>query len=136
MATKVKGLGTLLKVTISSVLTTVAQRVSIGGPDQSVGVKDVTTLDDTHVQKLPTISDSGQMNLTIFYDPTDSVHTFLFGLAQSPASVVWALVVPTGTPATFTFTAILTKFSANGMEVDGYLGADITLDISGAIVQT
>lgn len=135
-AAPVKGLGTLLKVTIASTLTTVGLRVSISGPDMSVGVKDLSTLDSTHAEKGPTIPDSGSISLSLFYDPTDATHTNLFTLANTPAVVVWALVIPTGTPATFTFSAILSKFALNGMEVDGYLGADVTLDITGAIVQT
>ena len=134
--TRVKGLGTLLKATISSTLTTIGMRVSIGGPDMSVNVKDVSHLDSTHVEKLPTIPDSGTLSLSMFYDPTDSTDTFLFGLSQTPAVTVFALIIASGTPATFTFSGILTKFSPNGMEVDGYIGADVTIDITGAVVQT
>jgi hypothetical protein len=132
----IPGLGTLLKATITSVLTTVAQRVSIDGPEMSVGTAETTNLDSTWKTFRPTLPDGGTLSGTLQYDPKDASHAFLFTLISSPSQTgnVMNLVFKDGTIAAFT--GILTKLKPTGMEVEGNLEAEFEIKVTGAIVIT
>lgn len=90
--------GTLLKKSISSTLTTIAQLLSVKSPKGKVNTTDGTTLDQPGVGtvKLPTgYSDGGTMSADIFFDPGLTVHKALY--AEIAAPVTYAsnlLVVP------------------------------------------
>jgi hypothetical protein len=132
----IPGLGTLLKATITSVLTTVAQRVSIDGPEMSVGTAETTNLDSTWKTFRPTLPDGGTLSGTLQYDPKDASHAFLFTLISSPSQTgnVMNLVFKDGTIAAFT--GILTKLKPTGMEVEGNLEAEFEIKVTGDIVIT
>ena len=129
-------LGTLLKVTISSTLTTVAQRVKLDGPELTVGTAETTNLDSTVKTYRPTIPDSGKISGTLQYDPQDSTHSFLFGLYSTPATNAMALVFADTGPTTFTFTGILTKLKPTGIEVESNLEAEFEIQITGAVTHS
>lgn len=132
----IPGHGTLLKITISSVLTNVAQRVTIDGPEMSVGTAETTNLDSTWKTYRPTIPDGGTLSGTLQYDPNDASHEFLFTMISSPpqAGVVMNLVFKDTTVAAFT--GILTKLKPTGMEVEENLEAEFEIKVSGPITIT
>jgi hypothetical protein len=132
----VPGKGTLLKATIATVLTTIAQRVSLDGPELTVGKAETTHLDSSAKTKRPTISDSGAISGTLWYDPQDPTHKFLFGLYTTPALVVFNLVYPDADGTVDAFTGFLTKLKGTGMEVEGNLEAEFEIEISGLVTRT
>jgi hypothetical protein len=132
----VKSKGTLLQHGTGSplVYTTIAQRVSIGGPEMSVSVIDVTDLDSDAREKIPGLPDGGSLKLTINYDPQDATHQLLLGFWADPTVEEWNLVFPDS--STFPFQGFLTGFSPGGVEVDGKLSADVTIEVTGTITPT
>lgn len=127
------GKGTLLKVKISSVLTTVAQRVSIDGPELEVGTAETTNLDSAKKTYRPTISDPGTLSGTLQYDPHDPTHLYLFGLWDTPVLAEWQLVFADTDATTADFDGVLTKLKPTGMEVDGNLEAEFEIKLSGDV---
>jgi hypothetical protein len=132
----VPGLGTLLKLSISSVLTTIAQRVTIKGPSMSVGLAPTTNLDSASVTDRPTLPDGGTLDFTAFYDPQDPTHLAIYALIATPAIASWSLVFADVGATTLPFSGVLTKFEPNGMEADGNLGFDASIKINGVPVHT
>lgn len=132
------GKGTLL----SMGATPVAQRVSIDGPDRKVTFSDKTHLDSEVREKRPTIGDNGSISGKLLYDPTQ--HASLEALIEAPVTKSWSLTFPTGPdPATplvggtvFTFDGFLTGFKNTGIEVEGNLEADYSIEITGKIAVT
>jgi hypothetical protein len=90
--------GTLLKKSISSTLTTVAQVFSVKAPKGKVNTFDGTTLDQSGVGtvKLPTgYSDGGTMTAELFFDPGLASHKALYAEIVAPITYVSsALAVP------------------------------------------
>jgi hypothetical protein len=132
----IPGLGTLLKVTITSVLTAVGQRVSIDGPEMSVGTAETTNLDSAWKTFRPTIPDGGTLSGTLQYDPKDTGHTFLFTLISSPPQGGNAMTLDFEDGSIAAFTGILTKLKPTGMEVEGNVEAEFEIKVSGAITIT
>ena len=124
------GKGTLLAHGISSVYTTVGQRVSLEGPEMEVGKADTTHLDSTNKTSRPTIADPGEMSGKLWYDPQDTVHKLLFNLIGTPTNTEqFKLTFADASPTVWTFDAWLSKFKPTGMEVESNLEADFTLQL-------
>ncbi|SIO60136.1 hypothetical protein SAMN05444166_6280 [Singulisphaera sp. GP187] len=128
------GKGTLLKVKISAAQTTIAQRVSLDGPEMEVGTAETTNLDSAKKTYRPTIADGGSMSGTLQYDPHDPTHLFLFGLWDNPLLATFQLVFADADATTATFDGVLTKLKPTGMEVEGNLEAEFEIKVSGEIV--
>ncbi len=127
------GLGTLLAHGIATVYTTIAQRVSIEGPDWKVGEADITVLSDTVKKFRPTIAESGEVDLKIYYDPAAATHSLLTGFMLAPTSEQWRITFADSVPSKYTFTGFLTGFKPTGMTVEGNLEADVKIRIDGLI---
>lgn len=135
---KVVSKGSLLKVTISASLTTVAQASRIGiGATRNV-VVDAPTLDDAAfpIDKVNTGDvEQAPVTATIFYDPDSSVHQFITDtIALGPASfpLACSVVFADATPASATFNAAGFSFSAT-MANRELLGAEIEIEVDGAV---
>lgn len=126
--------GTILKVTISAVLTAVAQITDLDGPSGEVGTAETTHLTSgQHKTFRPTLTDGGEVSGTLLYDPGDATHTFLFGLLGTPATPVWNMVFNDADDTAFAFAGILTKFSPTGIKVEENLQATFSIKVSGAV---
>ncbi len=130
------GKGTLLKATISTVLTTIAQRVSIDGPEWTVGTAETTNLDSANKTYRPTLPDPGKVTGTLEFDPQDPTHLFLIGCMTTPVVVVWNLVFEDADNTVFSFSGFLTKLKPTGMEVESNLEAEFEIQLTGAITHT
>lgn len=127
----VAGLGTKLQLSISSTLTDIANEVEIDGPDWQVGTAETSVLTSTVRTYRPTIPDSGELTMTIYYDETNATHTALTALMTTPAVGSWKLIfVDTHS---YAFSGILTQFKTTGMTIDDNLSAEITIKLTGAI---
>ncbi len=147
MAKVTVGEGTLLQIKISTVYTTIGQRVSISGPSITVNPVPTTHLDSLSKTSRPSRQpDPGQMKLSLFYDPNDTVtHAVLRSrvnklatIATVPTVDLWQLVYNDGntTPAMDAFPGYVTQWEENGMEEDGNLGADVTIQLTDTPVFT
>jgi hypothetical protein len=127
----VAGQGTHLQLETSpSTFTTIAQVITISGPNRAVASVEVTTLDSTERTFRPGLLDNGELSFTIQYDPDATTHTALTALLATPAVKNWKLVLTDTTPSTYALSAFLTAFNPGGMETDGNLTAECTLKVN------
>ena|SRR5271166_4595728 len=130
------GQGTILKMTISSTLTAIAQVLEISGPDVSVGAKDKTNLSDVVKRYRAQLPDMGKVTFSVQYDPADSTHQALTTAVNTwpQAPVIWNQIFNTisGNDKAV-YSAFLTKFSPKGMNQEDNLEADIELQIDGLV---
>lgn len=111
--------------------TTIAQRVSIGGPSLEVGTRETTNLDSSAKTFAPTLLDGGEVTCSIEWDPADATHTTLMNQMLTPPvpSDYWQVGYPDTTK--IVFQAIVTKFEAKEGTVEDNLTADVTFKVSG-----
>lgn len=130
----VQGKGTLLQHGVTGtpiVYTTIANRVSIDGPDMSVAEIDTTDLDSLAMESIPGLPDMGSVSMQINYTPSAITHKLLLGFMLTPSVELWQIVFRDGTK--FPFSGYLTKFSDTGAEVNGKITADIEIRVTGVI---
>ncbi len=132
------GQGTILKATISSVLTAIAQVLEISGPDITTGAKETTNLGSTSKSRRAQLPDTGPITFTIQYDPSDTTHQFLLTQINTwpQGLVAWELVFNTSPAHNYSFNAFISKLSPKGMNEEDNLEADIELTISGIVTFT
>ena len=120
-------------VTVSAVTTyTAINNVeSVDGPNESLSIVEVTPLGSTYKGKLPSVSDAGEVNFSIFYDGTDSTHQFLTGLLGTTTLCPFKIDYPDGTSAKFS--GFLSAFGTKGLSAEEAVTADCTISISGAV---
>lgn len=137
MASTVPGSGTVLQATIGGSLTTVAQRVSIDGPDRKVGSKETTHLDSRAKEFRPTLPEAGPVSFQVWYDPSDPTHDQMeIWAGMSPPPVVnWKLIFNSSPVKSYLFAGFLTGFKNGGMDPEGYLTADCEMMITGLITK-
>lgn len=139
MSTVWAGQGTVLKATISSSLTAIAQVLEIDGPGIEVGTIETTNLGSTSKSRRAQLPDSGKITATIQYDPTDTTHQFLTTtiLTWPQAAITWELLFPSAVGShNYQFSAILTKFAPKGFNEEDNIEADIELELTGTITVT
>lgn len=130
----VQGKGTLLQHGVGTgptVYTTIAQRVSISGPEMSVAEIDATDLDSLAMESEPGLPDAGSISMTINYSPEAPTHQLLFDLIFTPTVELWNLVFKDGTQ--YPFSGWLSKFAPTGAEVNGKITAEIEIRVTGVI---
>lgn len=108
---------------------------SINGPDGQASWIDTTDLASTGKEGRPGLKDEGQVRLSIFYVPDNSPHTTLRNAYSNRALKTFAIDFTDAAPVRrWEFSAYVIGFSVRG-EVDGAIQADVTLRITGAIVE-
>ena len=122
-------------VTLKLGSTAIGQVISIAGPNQSVETADVTELGDGWRSYLGTISDAGEVSCTVHFDPDLSSQNDVYALLDSRAVSSFVLTFTDATPATFTFSGILTAFNVESMEVGGVITASLTIKVSSNITK-
>lgn len=120
--------GTIIKQTIASVLTAVAQVKSFGLDGMKSESFDSTTLDSGVGKRhsLTGYSEGGSVSMSLFYDPSLAGHKALLAPITTPAEGVWNMVTPDAAVTAFT-----TSEWGAGIKVDP--GAGLMLDCSGKI---
>lgn len=126
--------GTVLKVTISAVLTAIGQVLSLDGPSTEVETVETTHLTSGQWRRFrPNLTDGGEVSGEVELDPGGTTHAFLLGLLGTPATPVWNMVFVDGTATVFSFAGILTKFAPTGIEVGANLTASFTIKVDGEV---
>jgi Lambda phage tail tube protein, TTP len=134
----VPGLGTVLSYSLDNgvTYTSVAQRVTIGGPSMSNGEASTSHLDSTVESNRPTLLDNGELSLTCWYDPGDTTHQEMFILLGAGTIVKWKLAFASGSPHGYVFQGWVKAFAPQGMDKDSNLGFDATIRATGLITSS
>lgn len=118
---------------------TVGEVTSISGPAYNKTMIKTTHLGLTTTNHFDTymqgINDAGEVSLTYNYDPDDVGQAVIQTEVASDvgsALLQYILTLNDGTSDTnWTFNAVITSFTLSGIEIDGVVQSEITLDISG-----
>lgn len=117
------------------VFATIGGISDIDGPAEEVRVEEYLTHDmaEATVRKIATVKDSGEITTTLYWDPTDTVHTLLRSDKDNRVARNFQLVEPFVGGETASFTAYVTKLG-KAYPVEGLMAAEFTLSIDGAVV--
>jgi hypothetical protein len=140
---QVTGEGTLLQFGTGAspgpyTYATIAQRISLDGPDRSVAAVDTSHLDSTAKTNRPSrMPDNGTVSGTLLWNPADTQHLAIEALIATPAMGHWQLVFNDGSgspnrPAK-QFDGTLTKWKTTGIEVDSNVEVEFEIKVSGTI---
>jgi len=116
----------------------IANVKDISGPELTQDIEDVTSHDSTGAwrEKIGTLLDGGEITLELVFDPNTATHKYASGGLLydfvSRAKNAYSLVLPSTPAVTWTFNALVTKFSPKH-PVDGALTASATLTITGPV---
>lgn len=129
------GKGTILKfkTTAEGTYTTIAETVSLSGPNRTVGSEEITLLGSSSKFFRPTIIDNGEVGVDIRQFLSDASHIALEALLVDPKNVFWALVFSSG--YSYEFVGHVTGFDQGALEVETSIVASLTIKVSGDITK-
>ena len=130
---KIPSKGTKIQSEIATVLTDVAQVLSIDGPGGDVETFEADDLNSclAGVPMKPTgRAKGGTLNFDVFFDPALAGHQALLALITTPASTSWAEVFPDAT--TWTFDGVLKSVTPKAELSDG-LKASVSVELDGLV---
>lgn len=129
---KIASKGTALKLSISSVFTTIAAVIGLNGPGMKPAVYDATALDSgVGMEKKPTgYVDGGTVSGNLFFDPVAATHQALTDLVTTPAVASWKNVWSDGASTEWPYSGTLTGFNPSAALADG-LKADFEITLDG-----
>ncbi len=136
---QVSSYGTLLKIGDGGgpeTFTTIAEVKDISGPSFERATIDATTHSSTGAWKevVPGLLEPGEVSFEIGFLPTNATHSQTSGLVRDLKNRTkrnFQLVFTDGGSTTWQFAAYVTGFTPKA-PVDGLLGADVTLKLTGA----
>lgn len=132
------GEGTRLQYQDGTNWVTVAQAVSISGPEWTAGSVDTTNLTSTtKTFRVSKLADNGEMSFDCWYDKT--LHAGINTLTATPTEKSWKLKLADADSTaeeTWAFSGFLTKWNLSGMEIDQNVKASGTIKLSTGISRT
>ncbi len=128
--------GCNLKLSISSVFTTIPQRVSISIPKISRAAIDTTDLDSTADTVIVGIKRSDPFSFTINWDQANTVHNALFSSLDSGVLESWKYIATDSGASEVAFSGYVVGFESEDIAVDGVQRAKVTVKPSGAVTLT
>lgn len=132
MMSKIKSKGTVLKQEIASVLTAVAQMISLDLPDMESETYESDTLDNENagIPYDPTgRTEGGSLSGELFYDPALSAHQSFLSLLTTPVKTNWSVTFADVAVSTWTFSGAGVSFGGTVALNDGLKGSvSIKLD--------
>ena len=130
---KCKVKGTVIKQTIATVLTAIAQITEFNHDGAESETYDATTIDTSGAGKEYSqtgYTEGGNFGFNMFYDPALAGHQALTDLLTTPAACVYNITFTDAGPATSAFTGAGIGFGFTGAMNDG-LKADVSIKITG-----
>lgn len=115
--------------------TTIPEVRTIGGPDGSSPLIDVTDLSSTAKEYLVGLKDEGSIQLGIFYIPANAVHIALRDAWSDRTQLQFQMTFADSGTTIWEFTAYVQNFQAS-LGVDEPVTGTVTLKITGEIYQT
>lgn len=116
------------------VFTTIPEVKSFSGPSGSASVIDVSDLSSTAKEKRMGLKDEGQVSLTIQYIPQNAVHAAMRADRSNRTLRNFQIDFTDSPTTTWQFSAYVLSFATSG-SVDGTVEANVTLEISGDVVE-
>lgn len=128
-----KGKGTVLQQTISSVLTDVAQVLSVDLSGEGTSDFDSTDLSTSvwETRALTGYANPGTAKAELFFDPALAGHQSIVTLISTPATCVWKLKYSDSGPSSLTYTSAGVQLDQKIVMKDG-VKATLTMNRSGA----
>lgn len=126
----VRALGTLLKIAANSI----AQVTSITPPEMTAESIDVTNLASQggYRESIPGFKEAGEVGIVGFFDPSDTLGQMALYTAFETGSIdPYTILFPSALGASWTFNGGVTGFKTTGVEVDGAIGFEATIKVSG-----
>lgn len=115
-------IGTVLKVTVSSVLTAIAGVRNVDFKSPEVELYDTDDLDDTYAGREVTGRTSGgSCSFDKFMDPAAATHTVVKGLINTPAVVAWQIAWSDAGSTTQDFTGSLKSLNQKAERGDALM---------------
>ncbi len=135
----IKGIGTLMQIGDGGgpeVFTTIAEVLSISGPTESRETIDVTNMDSAgnRREKISALIDSGSVSFDMNFTGSNAEQNQLKTDMEAGTLRNFKIIMP-GSARTFDFSALITELSKE-FPVDSQITASVTLEISGAVVES
>lgn len=127
----------MAKRTIGTTLTkggvTIGSLTKIAPPEKSTDSIDVTTLDvvDGYKRFMPGLKDGGEVTVSGFFDSADAGQLALDTSFEAGSEDTYIITFPSTIGATFTFAAIITKYTPGEVNTEDPLSFELTLKVSG-----
>ena len=130
--------GTVLKIgngASPEVFTAISEIKNFTGPGGAAAVIDVTDLSSLAKEKRMGLADEGQLSFVLHYIPSDTQHAALRAARASRVETNFQSEFTDASPSTvWSFSGFVTNFSVSG-SVDGVIEGNVTIEITGAIVE-
>ena len=111
----------------------VADIISISAPSVSIATIDTTNIASVHRSFIAGTIESGEVSLEVNYDPNSDVDLEdAWDNTASAAPAAAAMVITFSDSSTFSFSGIITGFTAN-IGMDATVTASLTIKITGAV---
>lgn len=116
------------------VFTAIAGIQNIGGPELTVDEIDVTAHDSPgqFEEVIATIKRSGEMTLTVVYDPADATHTALKTAYDGRDVIDYRITMPDDGTSVIDFSAFVKTFGRE-FPFDGAMMANVVLRLTGEV---
>lgn len=124
--------GTLLQVSISSVFTTIAQRVTIKPNEVTHKDIETTDLDSTAETSIPGIERGGEMELGLNWDMSQATHAFLETSRAARTVLSWKLILADTGLCTDAFSGWIMSRKIGDAETDKKQEATFKIKVTGA----
>ena len=125
------GQGSVLRVTISAVVTTIAQQTTFAPLTRKRAPIDFTALTDTQEQMLAsTLKRGDEVAFTGWWDPANTTHAYLETSYAGGLTEVWTILYADAGAATISFSGFLTELTYGDVNIEGLV------EISGKIKMT
>jgi len=124
--------GTLLQAEISSVFTTIAQRISIKPNEVSHNEIETTDLDASSSTSIAGIERAGELEMTLNWDMSNSTHAFLETTRANRTIINWKLILSDTGAATDSFSGWIMSRKIGDAEVDKKQEATFKIKITAA----
>jgi predicted secreted protein len=126
-----RALGTLMKIGANSI----AEVTSITPPEMTAESIDTTHLASVggYRESIPGFKEAGEVGIVGFFNPSDTLGQMaLYNAFQTGTIDSYTILFPSSFGASWTFTGGVIGFKTTGVEVDGAIGFEATIKISGA----
>lgn len=121
--------------TATTTYVAVSPVVSIDGPSEEMGTREVTHLQSFAREFEPTILDGGTITIKVWDDPTNTGQQLISNAIHTtgvPTNMFWKLVFPTTTNF-LGFFGPATQWALSGLEVDGTATRTLGIKVSGML---
>lgn len=130
------GKGTLAKLEISSVFTSIGKVTSIKVPVSSTEMIDITELTDSTKKVLPGLQTNDELVISGNFDPADTTHIKIKTDQDAGTSGNWKIIFADPGAAEMTFAGYVSKYMVGEAKQNGVVPFEFTVTVNGAVTYT